>query len=432
MVWRVNFVGGDLMYGVPIKYKKGALAQKRQVLGKVIIDYSAPETDSSIIVTANENAHITQNQQVANNIEMPTHKWASLDGTWVLDGTHYLCPDTADAAVDNEMGWWGKNLAGAEGKFIACDIDPPFVGTSFNQAGADPSFCLHDGVLYLVFVDGDNIKVSIVDQTTMAVTSLLRTISAPGASRPRLIFEPSTYSGQADLPHVAYVGSDGKVYGYREQYLEDLSIEAITDEIGVGTSIEALWIGDYFYHFYVDAGIIYVRKQGEYAEVLITPNSGSIISVWAWETPDGRIGFLYSLAPSAGGGDLYNAYSELMFPTELSESMGLAASITAVEYRTGILVFNTCDNYTNYTVVDDGMELTALISAVQLISSIFPFTESMGLNAAITQVLLNDINSFSESMGLTASIIQVILSGINEFTENMQLTASITAVTLEE
>jgi hypothetical protein len=325
---------------------------------------------------------------------------------------------------------WNEKL---RSYLVSIDIGPSFLtGESFNIAGADPSFCLHDGVLYLVFVDGDYIKIAIVDQTTMAVTSLLRTITAPGASRPRLIFEPSTYSGQLDLPHVAYVSSDGKVYGYREQYLEDLSIEAITDEIGTGTSIEALWIGDYFYHFYVNAGVLYIRKQGEFASAFITPDDGAITGIQAWETPDGRIGFLYSLAPSADGGDLYNAYSELMFPTELSESMGLIASITAVEYRTGILVFNTCDNYTNYTVVDDGMELTALISAVQLISSIFPFTESMGLNAAITQVLLNDINSFSESMGLVASITQVILPGINEFTDNMQLTASITAVTLEE
>jgi hypothetical protein len=100
-------------------YREKVLAQTRQILGRVTIDYSAPETDSSIIVTANENAHITQNQQVANNVEMPTHKWASLDGSWVLDGTYYLCPDTEDAAVNNEMGWWGKSMAGADGAFSA-------------------------------------------------------------------------------------------------------------------------------------------------------------------------------------------------------------------------------------------------------------------------------------------------------------------------
>jgi len=316
---------------------------------------------------------------------------------------------------------------------IVCDIDPPFVGKNFNQSGSDPSLTFHDGTLYLVFIDGDYIKIAVLNQTTMTVTSLLRTILVSGATRPRLIFEPSTYTGQADLPHVAYVkASTGKVMAYREQYNEDLTINVTTDEIGAGTSIEAVMIDDTFYHFYVADGIVYVRKQGEYTETLITPDSGTITGIWVWETPDGRVGFTYSLKTADDAGELYTAYSNLLFPFEFEESMGLSASIVSVEYRTGILVFNQCDNYTNYSVVDDGMELSALISAVQLISSVFPFTESMGLNAAITQVLLNDINSFSESMGLTASIIQVLLPGINEFTDNMQLTASITAVTLEE
>jgi hypothetical protein len=85
---------------------------------------------------------------------------------------------------------------------------------------------------------------------------------------------------------VAYVGDDGKVYCYREQYLEDLSIEAITDEIGVGTCIEAIQLDDCFYHFYISAGALYVRKQGEYSNTLITPGSGEITEVWAAAMPD--------------------------------------------------------------------------------------------------------------------------------------------------
>jgi hypothetical protein len=415
------------MYGVPIKYKKEILAQKRQVLGKVIIDYSAPETDSSITVTANENAHITQNQQVANNIEMPTHKWASLDGTWVLDGTHYLCPDTADAAVNNEMGWWGKNLAGAGGKFIACDIDPPFVGKDFDQTGADPSFCLYDGVLYLVFVDGDYIKIAIVDQTTMAVTSLLRTIAAAGASRPRLIFEPSTYSGQPDLPHVAYVGSDGKVYGYREQYLEDLSIQAITDEIGVGTSIEALWIGDYFYHFYVDAGIIYVRKQGEYAETLITPESGAITGVWAAEMPDGRVLIGYSLATSTGGGEIYNAYSNFMHPFDAgSDRFELGASLQSIEYRAGVFVFGENGEYINYSVQDNGFELAVSLQKLQIYMLGQIDNESFKLSALLSKIVMSEPVTFDDDkFEISALLTKIVLSAPHDFTDSFQLSASL-------
>jgi hypothetical protein len=338
----------------------------------------------------------------------------------------------------DDMEWKSDNLQKLNWNeklrsyLVSIDIGPSFLtGENFNIAGADPSFCLHDGVLYLVFVDGDYIKIAIVNQTTMAVTSLLRTIAAAGASRPRLIFEPSTYEGQVDLPHVAYVGSDGKVYGYREQYLEDLSIEAITDEIGAGTSIEALWIGDYFYHFYVNSGVLYVRKQGEFASALITPDDGVITGVWAAEMPDGRVLIRYSLTPTAGGGDIYDAYSNLLFPIDGgSDNMELTAAIMAVEYRTGVAVFNPGNEYTTFIPADDGIELFASIPAVQLISSLYSFADSAELTASIQQVLLNAINDFSESMELATSITQIILSNIYEFTDNMQLTASITAVTL--
>jgi hypothetical protein len=87
------------------------------MLGRVTIDYSVAGIDGSVVITANESAHITQNYQVANGVDSATRKWASLDGSWVLDGTYYLSPDTADAAVNNEMGWWGSSLAGTSGVF---------------------------------------------------------------------------------------------------------------------------------------------------------------------------------------------------------------------------------------------------------------------------------------------------------------------------
>jgi hypothetical protein len=309
---------------------------------------------------------------------------------------------------------------------LVVDIDPPFVGVDFDQTGSDPSFCLHDGVLYLVFVDGDYIKVAIVDQTTMTVTSLLRTISAAGASRPRLIFEPSTYSGQADLPHVAYVGSDGKVYAYREQYLEDLSIEAITDEIGTDTSIEALWIGDYFYHFYVNAGIVYVRKQGEFASVLITPTSGTITGVWAVEMPDGRVLIRYSLAPSAGGGDIYDAYSSFMYPFELNEDkFELGASLSGIEYRTGIFVFGQNSEYSSYSVQDNGFELAASLQKLQIFMLGQIDNESFELAALLSKIVMTAPVTFSESFELSALLTKIVLSAPHDFTDSFQLSASL-------
>jgi hypothetical protein len=141
----------------------------------------------------------------------------------------------------------------------------------------------------------------------------------------------------------------------------------------------------------------------------------------------------YSLVPTTGGGEIYDAYSNLLFPIDAgSDSFTLSAAITAVEYRTGIAVFNPNDEYTSYIPADDGMELAAMISAVQLIASLYSFTDSAELIASIQQVLLPGINEFdNDSMELTASIIQVLLPEIIEFDgDSMQLTASITAVTL--
>jgi hypothetical protein len=310
---------------------------------------------------------------------------------------------------------------------IVCDIDPPFVGTDFNQAGSDPSFCLHNNTLYLVFVDGDYIKIAIVDQSTLTVTSLLRTISAPGASRPRLIFEPSTYSGQPDLPHVAYVGSDGKVYCYREQYLEDLSIETVTDEIGDGTCIEAIQIEDYFYHFYVSDGIVYIRKQGEYASAFITPDSGSITGVWAAEMPDGRVLIGYSLATSSGGGEIYNAFSSFMHPFDGgSDRFELGASLLSWLYKTGVFVFGENGEYNSYSVQDDGFELAASLQKLQIFMLGQIDHESFELAAMLNKIVLSEPVIFNDDrFELSAMLNKIVLSAPHEHTDSFQLSASL-------
>jgi hypothetical protein len=140
--WGVDHLGGDLMQWVSTKYLNSILATRRQVLGKVIINYSDPFLDPSVSVEVNEAAYISQPLQSADNQDEATHKWASLDGSWVLDGTYFLCPDTAKAALINQMGWWGSTLAGADGAFA----EPyPTLATTFS---ARPVRC--------VVVNGDD------------------------------------------------------------------------------------------------------------------------------------------------------------------------------------------------------------------------------------------------------------------------------------
>ena len=73
-------------------------AQSRRIYGKIQVDYTDPFIDQSIQASVNENANYSYPEQVADNIQEPYGKIASLDGSWVYDGTYVLAPaeDEAD------------------------------------------------------------------------------------------------------------------------------------------------------------------------------------------------------------------------------------------------------------------------------------------------------------------------------------------------
>jgi hypothetical protein len=104
------------MQTVPAGFNTEMHAARRRVLGKVVIDYTDPFLDQSVTVTTNEDAYIQHKTQTADSLLTPTRKFASLDGSWVLDGTYYLCPESPS---DGQMGWWGSTLAGVGGVFGA-------------------------------------------------------------------------------------------------------------------------------------------------------------------------------------------------------------------------------------------------------------------------------------------------------------------------
>lgn len=115
------------MLPVSADYQNSILAPTRRVRGKARISYSDPFLDPSVETTVNEVARISWENQVAtisidqedqDETTIP-HKWASLDGTWILDGTYYLAPDIEAASKINHMGWWGSSLAGIDGAFSA-------------------------------------------------------------------------------------------------------------------------------------------------------------------------------------------------------------------------------------------------------------------------------------------------------------------------
>lgn len=91
-------------------------APVRRVLAKVAIDYTDPTQDQAIGVTVSERANASFPEQTADASMGPTHKWASLDGAWTLDGTFHLAP-LPEHAFLYQMGWWSARVANQDGAF---------------------------------------------------------------------------------------------------------------------------------------------------------------------------------------------------------------------------------------------------------------------------------------------------------------------------
>lgn len=104
------------MLAVQQEFNERMRAPVRQVYGKVQIDFTDPYLDQSINVETNGNANTSYPSQVADNIETPGAKWASLDGSWILNNTYALAP-TENESRFNQMGWWGNKLSGVNGLF---------------------------------------------------------------------------------------------------------------------------------------------------------------------------------------------------------------------------------------------------------------------------------------------------------------------------
>jgi len=105
--------------GVTKAFMEAMRAAERQVSARVVIDFTDPTLDQSLNAETSEAGRISYPAQTADAVETVPHKWASLDGSWVLDGTYHLMPDTPEDANRYQVGWWGLTLAGADGAFAA-------------------------------------------------------------------------------------------------------------------------------------------------------------------------------------------------------------------------------------------------------------------------------------------------------------------------
>lgn len=106
------------MYPVSQEFNDKMRADRRQVLARAVINYTDPFMDQSLEISASEQANVSYPEQTADSVQEATHKWASLDGSWALDGTYHLAPPPEKLA-QYQFGWWGLQLAGAGGAFAA-------------------------------------------------------------------------------------------------------------------------------------------------------------------------------------------------------------------------------------------------------------------------------------------------------------------------
>ena len=97
------------MYPVSAAFLEKVRADERRVYGRAVVDFTAPFADQSIQATANELANVSYPGQTADGLTETSYKYASLDGTTILDGTYHPAPSAVEAATV-QMGWWGSSL----------------------------------------------------------------------------------------------------------------------------------------------------------------------------------------------------------------------------------------------------------------------------------------------------------------------------------
>ncbi|MCP4986041.1 MAG: hypothetical protein GY928_08215 [Colwellia sp.] len=81
---------------------------------KIEVTYNDAFLDPTITGSSTDNNYISYPSQMVNGRTVMTHKWAELDGQFILDGTFHLCPDL-EASDYNEMGWWSGSIANGSG-----------------------------------------------------------------------------------------------------------------------------------------------------------------------------------------------------------------------------------------------------------------------------------------------------------------------------
>jgi hypothetical protein len=323
-------------------------------------------------------------------------------------------PDELKALTVN-----GLSKQNTPSAMLKVDIDPPFVGEDFRPDCCDPDLAEFGGVLYLSLVEAGKIKIFIVDPKTRKVVGTLREIAAEGARHPRLAFEPSTYPGKPDLPHVAYEMPDGHVWVYRETYDAQGNVVPRYDDIGIGTSPDCLRLKGVVWDYFTRPDGVYQRKQGTFEERIIAAGSGEIIKgVRAFLFPDSRVGFLH-IAQTATGDEVRLWTSELLDGMYIDDGMQFGSSVFSLELPLMNHSFS------------DGMNLGSSVLMLELVDMMRSITDNMQFSSIVQAFnLVEPINIDVDYMGFMASVQAAVLQIPANLSDDMQMTSSVIGLEL--
>lgn len=99
------------------EFDAAAIATDREVKAKLTIQWTDPYVDTSVEETTTDENYRTVTEHIIDTVTNTPHKYAILDGTFLLDGTYHPAPCT-DAEKDaNQMGWYSGSVCDGSGDF---------------------------------------------------------------------------------------------------------------------------------------------------------------------------------------------------------------------------------------------------------------------------------------------------------------------------
>lgn len=115
-------------------------ANARNMRARTKINFTDLFNDPTGSGSTSDDNRASQVEQVSNGRTSASHKYISLEGSWILDGSYHPAPTDAEA-VGTEIGWWSDSISDGSGNFSSDAIVTATFSarkiTSFSVIGDD-------------------------------------------------------------------------------------------------------------------------------------------------------------------------------------------------------------------------------------------------------------------------------------------------------